>query len=56
VGQDVILVADDHPLFRDALKIAVARTAPGARILEAATTADFVAWPTPCAPRPDVIP
>jgi hypothetical protein len=24
VGQDVILVADDHPLFRDALKIAPA--------------------------------
>lgn len=35
--QDVILVADDHPLFRDALKIAIARTAPGARILEAAS-------------------
>jgi DNA-binding NarL/FixJ family response regulator len=43
VGQDVILVADDHPLFRDALKIAVARTAPGARILEAATTAETMA-------------
>ncbi|MDQ0474045.1 response regulator transcription factor [Labrys wisconsinensis] len=31
----VILVADDHPIFREALKIAVARAAPGALILEA---------------------
>jgi DNA-binding NarL/FixJ family response regulator len=31
----VILVADDHPIFREALKIAVARAAPEALILEA---------------------
>ena len=31
----VILVADDHPIFREALKIAVTRAAPGALILEA---------------------
>lgn len=30
-----VLVADDHPMFREALKIAVARAIPGARILEA---------------------
>lgn len=30
-----ILVADDHPLFREALKLAVSRAAPGAVILEA---------------------
>src|SRR4051794_36474736 len=31
----VILVADDHPIFREALKIAVTRAAPDAVILEA---------------------
>jgi len=31
----VVLVADDHPIFREALKIAVMRAAPGASILEA---------------------
>ncbi len=30
-----ILVADDHPLFREALKGAVARQLPGARLVEA---------------------
>jgi len=38
-----ILVADDHPLFRDALKIAVARAAPQARIIEASTIAETMA-------------
>ena len=32
---EVVLVADDHPIFREALKIAVMRAAPGALILEA---------------------
>ncbi|MGZ3273644.1 MAG: response regulator transcription factor [Caulobacteraceae bacterium] len=32
-----ILVADDHPLFRDALKIAVSRIAPHAELVEACT-------------------
>jgi len=31
----VVLVADDHPIFREALKIAVMRAAPGGLILEA---------------------
>jgi DNA-binding NarL/FixJ family response regulator len=31
----VILIADDHPLFREALKGAVARLLPGAQIVEA---------------------
>lgn len=35
-----ILVADDHPLFRDALKIAVSRAAPTARVLEAGSVAE----------------
>jgi DNA-binding NarL/FixJ family response regulator len=35
VPGSTILVADDHPLFRDALKIAIRRVAPDARILEA---------------------
>lgn len=30
-----VLIADDHPLFRDALKLAVAQALPGARIAEA---------------------
>src|SRR5688500_4203868 len=30
-----VLIADDHPLFRDALKIAVAQAVPGAQINEA---------------------
>ncbi|MDE0947873.1 MAG: DNA-binding response regulator, partial [Sphingobium sp.] len=32
-----ILVADDHPLFRQALVMAASNVAPDARILEAAT-------------------
>ena len=35
-----ILVADDHPLFREALKLAVSRAAPGAVILEAGQLGD----------------
>ena len=30
-----VLIADDHPLFRDALKLAVAQVVPGAQIVEA---------------------
>ena len=32
-----ILVADDHPLFRDALKLAVSRASPDCEIVEACT-------------------
>ena len=32
-----VLIADDHPLFRDALKLAVAQAVPGAQIIEADT-------------------
>lgn len=35
-----ILVADDHPLFRDALKIAVIRASPSATVLEAGSVAE----------------
>lgn len=34
-----ILIADDHPLFRQALTLAATRVMPGARILEAGTLA-----------------
>ena len=33
----VILVADDHPLFRQAMMMAVMRVRPDCRIVEAAT-------------------
>lgn len=36
---DTILIADDHPLFRQALALAVANAAPGARVIEAGTLA-----------------
>lgn len=36
----VILVADDHPMFREALKLAIRRTAPAAQILEAGQLGD----------------
>ncbi|MBL8270554.1 response regulator transcription factor [Steroidobacter sp.] len=32
-----VLIADDHPLFRDALKLAVAQAVPGAPMVEADT-------------------
>ncbi len=34
-----ILIADDHPLFRQALTLAASRVVPGARIVEAGTLA-----------------
>ena len=34
-----VLIADDHPLFRQALTLAVSRAAPGSRIVEAGTLA-----------------
>ena len=37
-GQDItIIVADDHPLFRGALRQAIAGVIPGASIVEAGT-------------------
>lgn len=36
---ETILIADDHPLFRQALALAVASVAPGARVVEAGTLA-----------------
>lgn len=36
----VILVADDHPMFREALKLAIRRAAPAAEILEAGQLGD----------------
>ena len=38
-----VLIADDHPLFRQALKLAVERVMPGARIIEAGTLATAAA-------------
>lgn len=37
-----ILIADDHPLFRQALAVATGRVAPGARVVEAGTLASAV--------------
>lgn len=36
---DTILIADDHPLFRQALALAVSNVAPQARVVEAGTLA-----------------
>lgn len=36
----VVLVADDHPMFREALKLAIRRAAPDARVIEAGQLAD----------------
>lgn len=36
---ETVLIADDHPLFRQALSLAVARVLPDARIVEAGTLA-----------------
>ncbi|MBC2669984.1 LuxR C-terminal-related transcriptional regulator [Novosphingobium piscinae] len=36
---ETILIADDHPLFRQALALAVASVAPAARVVEAGTLA-----------------
>ena len=36
---DTVLIADDHPLFRQALMLAVQRAVPDARIVEAGTLA-----------------
>jgi DNA-binding NarL/FixJ family response regulator len=38
-----ILIADDHPLFRDALRGAVARALPGAVLLEAESVSSLLA-------------
>jgi DNA-binding NarL/FixJ family response regulator len=34
------LIADDHPLFREALKLAVAQALPGVNVREADCVAD----------------
>lgn len=34
---DTVLIADDHPLFREALRAVIARVAPAARFVEAAS-------------------
>ncbi len=39
----LILIADDHPLFRDALRHVCARVAPGAGFVEAASHAELLA-------------
>ncbi|MFZ4071697.1 MAG: hypothetical protein ACOYJ6_16525 [Caulobacterales bacterium] len=39
MGRITVLVVDDHPLFRDALTLAVERAAPDADIVEAGSLA-----------------
>ena len=41
-SERTILVADDHPLFRDALKLAVGEAWPHAKVLEAARLSDAI--------------
>jgi DNA-binding NarL/FixJ family response regulator len=36
----IILVADDHPMFREALKLAISRVDPDARVIEAGQLGD----------------
>jgi len=43
VTAPAILLADDHPLFRAAMRMAVERAVPGARTIEAATLAEAAA-------------
>lgn len=47
--QPAVLIADDHPLFREALKLALTRAEPDAQAFEAATLSDalIVASSTP---------
>lgn len=42
MADEVILIVDDHPLFRAALKVAAVRAAPDATVLEAGTITDAV--------------
>lgn len=43
MADEVVLVADDHPLFRSALTLATIRAAPTARVIEAGSIAAAVA-------------
>lgn len=49
-----ILIADDHPLFRDALRRAVLQAMPQARLLEADTVASLVELAGNC-PQADLL-
>jgi len=42
VADEIVLVADDHPLFRSALRVATLRAAPTAQVLEAGSIAEAV--------------
>lgn len=53
-GAPTILIADDHPLFREALKGAVARLLPHARLLEA-DSADALFALAPLHPDADLL-
>ena len=39
-----IIIADDHPLFREALKLALSQALAGARTLEADAVDSFPRW------------
>jgi DNA-binding NarL/FixJ family response regulator len=49
-----VLIADDHPLFRDALKLAVAQAVPGAQIIEADSVHSLFAA-LECHPDPELL-
>jgi DNA-binding NarL/FixJ family response regulator len=52
---DTILIADDHPLFRQALALAVGAVAPAARVIEAGTLAAAARAASAVAQAPDQV-
>ena len=54
MAHEVVLVADDHPLFRSALSVATLRAAPTAQILEAGNVAEAIER-LRAAPRIDLV-
>ena len=41
-----LLIADDHPLFREALRGAVQQVIPGVQLFEADSVEALLHWPT----------
>jgi DNA-binding NarL/FixJ family response regulator len=54
MARERILVADDHPLFRDALRLAIAEAWPQARVVEAGSLEEVEAALT-AAPETDLV-
>lgn len=54
MADEVVLVVDDHPLFRSAMRVATLRASPGATVIEAGSIAQAVDA-SRAAPRLDLI-